>query len=133
MEHDGGVRRGYPAHWEADVVLRDGVPAHLRPIAPSDAEALQEFHTGQSERSVYLRFFAPMERLSPADLERFTHVDHRDRVAFVVVVPVEDRERIIAVGRFDRVAESSAEVAFTVADAHQGRGLGSVLLEHLAA
>jgi len=133
MAHDDGVRRGYPEHWEADVVLRDGVPAHLRPIAPSDADPLQEFHTGQSERSVYLRFFAPMERLSPGDLERFTHVDHRDRVAFVVVVPFEGRERIIAVGRFDRVGAASAEVAFTVADVHQGRGLGSVLLEHLAA
>lgn len=124
---------GYPAHWEADVVLRDGVPAHLRPIGPPDAEALQEFHTGQSERSVYLRFFAPMARLSEADLVRFTHVDHRDRVALVVVVPRDGREQIIAVGRFDRVSPTTAEVAFTVADAHQGRGLGSVLLEHLAA
>ncbi|NLF04239.1 MAG: GNAT family N-acetyltransferase [Actinomycetales bacterium] len=134
MAHDDGAPRRYPAHWEADVVLRDGVPAHLRPIAPSDADALQAFHVGQSERSVYLRFFAPMERLSPADLERFTHVDHRDRVALVVVAPGEGTvERIIAVGRFDRVGTSSAEVAFTVADAHQRRGLGSILLEHLAA
>ena len=104
---------GYPAHWEADVVLRDGVPAHLRPIGPPDAEALQEFHTGQSERSVYLRFFAPMARLSEADLVRFTHVDHRDRVALVVVVPRDGREQIIAVGRFDRVSPTTAEVAFT--------------------
>src|SRR5690554_6076090 len=129
MAHEPGC----PAHWEADVVLRDGVPAHLRPIGPPDAEALQEFHTGQSERSVYLRFFAPMARLSEADLVRFTHVDHRDRVALVVVVPRDGREQIIAVGRFDRVSPTTAEVAFTVADAHQGRGLGSVLLEHLAA
>ena len=125
-------RRGWPAHWEADVVLRDGVPAHLRPIGPSDADALQDFHTGQSERSVYLRFFAPKARLTPEDLERFTHVDYRDRVALVVVVPDDGREQIIAVGRFDRDGPTTAEVAFTVADAHQGRGLGSVLLEHLA-
>jgi len=133
MAHEEAGPLGYPAHWEADVVLRDGVPARLRPITPEDADALQEFHLGQSERSVYLRFFGPMERLSPADLERFTRVDHRDRVAFVVVTPSEGHERIIAVGRFDRVNHSSAEVAFHVADAHQGRGLGSVLLEHLAA
>ena len=91
MAPDGVERRGYPAHWEADVVLRDGVPAHVRPISPLDADALQAFHVGQSERSVYLRFFAPMERLSPADLERFTHVDHRDRVALVAVVPSVER------------------------------------------
>lgn len=132
MAHDE-ARRGYPAHWEADVVLRDGVPAHLRPIGPADAEALQELHTGQSERSVYLRFFAPMARLSESDLERFTRVDHRDRVALVVVVPRDGRDSIIAVGRFDRTGPTTAEVAFMVADAHHGRGLGSVLLEHLAA
>ena len=119
----------YPAHWEADIVLRDGSAAHLRPILPSDADALQAFHVAQSERSRYLRFFAPMPRLSPRDLERFTVVDHRDRVALVVL----RGEEIIAVGRYDRVSAEDAEVAFNVSDASQGTGLASVLLEHLAA
>ncbi|MBB5831602.1 bifunctional acetate--CoA ligase family protein/GNAT family N-acetyltransferase [Brachybacterium aquaticum] len=119
----------YPAHWEADIALRDGSAAHLRPILPSDADALQEFHQRQSEQSRYLRFFAPMPRLSERDLTRFTHVDHVDRVAFVVLVG----EDIVAVGRYDRVDPRSAEVAFNVADSRQGSGLGSVLLEHLAA
>jgi acyl-CoA synthetase (NDP forming)/RimJ/RimL family protein N-acetyltransferase len=119
----------YPAHWEADVVLADGGTAHLRPIAPADAEALQAFHLRQSPESTYLRFFAPMPRLSDADAHRFTHVDHVDRVALVATVA----DEIIGVGRYDRTAPRTAEVAFNVADAHQGRGLGSVLLEHLAA
>ena len=38
----------YPEHWEADVVLRDGGTAHLRPITPADADALQAFHVAQS-------------------------------------------------------------------------------------
>ena len=69
---------------------------------------------------------------------RFTHVDHRDRVAFVLTVA----NRMIAVGRFDRIPpeESTdksgglveAEVAFLVQDAHQGRGIAQLLLEHLA-
>src|SRR5690606_14471042 len=124
-EQDGPV---YPAHWEADIALRDGSAAHLRPILPEDAEALQEFHQRQSEHSRYLRFFAPMPRLSPRDLERFTHVDHDDRVAFVVLVGQE----IIAVGRYDRIDARSAEVAFNVSDHRQRTGLASVLLEHLA-
>lgn len=129
---------GYPAEWEADVVLRDGTTTHVRPIRPDDADALQAFHTGQSERSTYLRFFAPLERLPERDLVRFTHVDHRDRVALVAVEQVPDAdgsagERIIGVGRYDRVGPDVAEVAFNIADDHQGRGLGSVLLEHLAA
>ncbi|HEX7350308.1 GNAT family N-acetyltransferase, partial [Brachybacterium sp.] len=119
----------YPAHWEADIALRDGSAAHLRPILPTDAEALQDFHQRQSERSRYLRFFAAMPRLSPRDLARFTHVDHIDRVAFVVLAGAE----IIAVGRYDRISPDSAEVAFNVSDSRQGSGLASVLLEHLAA
>jgi acyl-CoA synthetase (NDP forming)/GNAT superfamily N-acetyltransferase len=113
--------------WEADVVLRDGGAAHIRPIRPADADALQAFHVAQSPRSTYLRFFAPMPRLSPRDLARFTTVDHHDRVALVVLVG----EAIIGVGRYDRVGDGVAEVAFNVSDAHQGRGVGSVLLEHL--
>jgi acyl-CoA synthetase (NDP forming)/RimJ/RimL family protein N-acetyltransferase len=127
----GGAQPGarYPAHWEADVVLVDGHTAHLRPIRPDDADGLQRFHVAQSPESVYLRFFAPMPRLSERDLYRFTHVDHVDRVAFVATVMGE----IVGVGRYDRVDAGTAEIAFNISDAHHGRGLGSVLLEHLAA
>ena len=119
----------YPGHWAADVVLRDGGTAHLRPITGDDADALQRFHLAQSPESIYLRFFAPMPRLSERDLERFTHVDHHDRVALVAEIG----DRIIGVGRYDRTGSDEAEVAFNVADSQQGRGLGSVLLEHLGA
>ena len=119
----------YPSQWEADVVLRDGGTAHLRPIRADDAENLQRFHLAQSPESVYLRFFAPMPRLSERDLHRFTNVDHVDRVAFVITVG----DEILGIGRYDRVENGSAEVAFNISDAHHGRGLGSVLLEHLAA
>jgi acyl-CoA synthetase (NDP forming)/RimJ/RimL family protein N-acetyltransferase len=119
----------YPAEWEADVVLRDGAAMHIRPIRPDDADALQRMHLAQSAQSVYFRFFAPMERLSDKDLHRFTHVDHHGRVALVLTEGPEIR----AVGRFDVVGHGEAEVAFYVADTEQGRGLGSVLLEHLAA
>lgn len=122
-------RAAYPADWEADVVLRDGAVASIRPIHPSDADALQEMHLAQSAESVYLRFFAPLPKLSDRDLKRFTHVDHCDRVALIA----QAGDKIIGVGRYDRVDVRSAEVAFNISDQHQGRGLGSVLLEHLAA
>jgi acyl-CoA synthetase (NDP forming)/RimJ/RimL family protein N-acetyltransferase len=119
----------YPAHWEADVVLRDGGVVHLRPIRPEDHDAVQAFHVAQSPESIYLRFFAPLPRLSDRDLERFTNVDHRDRVGLVATLG----DAIVGIGRYDRVDTSTAEVAFNISDAHQGRGVGSVLLEHLAA
>jgi len=117
-----------PKHWEADVLLRDGRTAHIRPIRPSDAELLVEFYSRVSEESKYYRFFAPMPNLSERDVARFTQVDHVDRVAFVVTLG----EQMIAVGRYDVVLDAEAEVAFLVEDQHQGRGVAQLLLEHLA-
>src|SRR5450631_267200 len=121
--------RDYPQHWEADVVLRDGGTAHLRPITPQDAEALQRMHLAQSPESTFMRFFVPMPRLTEALLRQFTHVDHTRQVAFVALIGGE----IVGVANYDRLDERQAEVAFNISDVHQGRGLGSSLLEHLAA
>ncbi|WP_346619090.1 bifunctional GNAT family N-acetyltransferase/acetate--CoA ligase family protein [Blastococcus montanus] len=119
-----------PPGWEADIVAADGGTVHLRPICPDDAEALNGLMDRSSDQTRYYRFFGPMKRLSDRDLHRFTHVDHDQRVAFVVLLG----DQIIGVGRYDRYpGTDDAEVAFLVEDAHQGRGLGSVLLEHLAA
>ncbi|TDE00103.1 GNAT family N-acetyltransferase [Jiangella asiatica] len=118
----------YPAHWEADVVLADGATAHLRPIAPADADRLVEFYARVSDQSKYYRFFAPYPTLTSRDVSHFTNVDHHDRVALILLVG----DDMIAVGRYERVNRTEAEVSFLVEDGHQGRGVGSVLLEHLA-
>ncbi|MBO0810766.1 MAG: GNAT family N-acetyltransferase [Microlunatus sp.] len=127
-----GTRRdlppGYPAGWEADVVLSDGGLARLRPIRPDDAQMMVDFYARVSDESKYLRFFAPYPRLSDRDIQRFTHVDYVDRVAFILTVAGE----MIGVGRYERLEDDRAEVAFLVEDAHQGRGVGQLLLEHLA-
>ena len=117
-----------PRHWEADVLLRDGRTAHIRPIQPEDRELLVDFYARVSDQSKYYRFFSPMPELSERDLDRFTQVDHRDRVALILTVA----GHMIAVGRYDTVRPGYAEVAFLVEDKHQGRGIGQLLLEHLA-
>ncbi|MCX6433505.1 MAG: GNAT family N-acetyltransferase, partial [Actinobacteria bacterium] len=120
---------GYPLEWEADVLLRDGHPVRLRPIGPADADRLRRFHSSLSAQTVYFRFFSAKPELSDADVEYFTHVDHVSRVALVVL----DHGEICGVGRFDALGDGSAEIAFLIRDDLQGLGLGSILLEHLAA
>ncbi|MDQ4037696.1 MAG: GNAT family N-acetyltransferase [Actinomycetota bacterium] len=125
-----GSNPAYPHHWEADVIAADGATVHLRPITAQDADGLLGLHARSSERTRYLRFFGPYPKVSDKDLYRFTNVDHHDRVALIILLG----EDLIAVGRYERLPDrDEAEVAFLVEDAHQGRGLGSVLLEHLAA
>lgn len=128
----------YPDHWEADVVLRDGGTARIGPITPDDAGRLVSFFEQVSDESKYYRFFAPYPRLSDRDVHRFTHHDYVDRVGLAATVGGE----FIATVRYDRIDDrgrpasapaDEAEVAFLVQDSHQGRGVASVLLEHIAA
>ncbi|NMO33889.1 GNAT family N-acetyltransferase [Streptomyces sp. GMY01] len=132
-------RHEYPAHWEADVVLRDGGTARIRPITAEDADRLVSFYEQVSDESKYYRFFAPYPRLSAKDVHRFTHHDFVDRVGLAATIGGE----FIATVRYDRIGAAGrpagagtsdeAEVAFLVQDAHQGRGVASALLEHIAA
>ncbi|AMW13367.1 acyl-CoA synthetase [Streptomyces qaidamensis] len=131
-------RHEYPAHWEADVVLRDGGTARIRPITVDDADRLVSFYEQVSDESKYYRFFAPYPRLSAKDVHRFTHHDFVDRVGLAATVGGE----FIATVRYDRIGPDGtpasapadeAEVAFLVQDAHQGRGVASALLEHIGA
>ena len=114
--------------WEADVLLKDGRVAQLRPVRTEDADQFIAFYSRVSDQSKYFRFFAPYPTLSERDVARFTTVDHDQRVAFVVLLLGE----IIGIGRYDATDGVEAEVAFLVEDAHQGRGVGQLLLEHLA-
>ncbi|MEV6759658.1 GNAT family N-acetyltransferase [Streptomyces sp. NPDC051105] len=131
-------RHEYPAHWEADVVLRDGGTARVRPITVDDADRLVSFYEQVSAESKYYRFFAPYPKLSAKDVHRFTHHDFVDRVGLAATIGGE----FIATVRYDRIGADGmpasapadeAEVAFLVQDAHQGRGVASALLEHIAA
>ncbi|MCB1266786.1 MAG: GNAT family N-acetyltransferase [Microthrixaceae bacterium] len=124
------MERAVPDSWEADVVLRDGHTVRMRSIRPDDAGLITRFHERQSPESIYFRFFSPRPRLSERELEHFTRVDHRDRVAFVALLD----DELVGVARYERYeGTDTAEVAFFVDDRHHGRGLATVMLEYLAA
>ena len=117
----------YPAEYEIDTALRDGGVVRFRPIKPDDSQKLHEFFHRLGPESRYFRFFRVKKDLSPEELEYFTNVSYDDRMAFVAV----HEGDIIGVGRYDRVEDDPqyAEVAFAVEDEHQGRGIGSQLLQ----
>lgn len=124
-----GTAPGYPVTVERDVRIRDGQVVHIRPIRPDDAAILVAFHASLSRESIYLRFFNFHPVLSEREVERFTHVDYVDRLALIVL----DGERLVAVGRYDRIAGTDeAEVAFVVEDQYQHEGIGTLLADELA-
>ena len=115
--------------WACDVLLRDGIPMHIRALRASDREGIVALHERSSAQTHYFRFFNAMPHLNEALLDKLTILDQHNRVAIVA----ENGEGICAVGRYDRTPGSVvAEVAFVVDDPNQGRGISTVLLEHLA-
>ena len=120
----------YPARYEADIVLRSGSTLRLRPIKPTDAAGLLDFYKRLSPESLYFRFFT-VPNADPQKAAYLARVDYENQFALVGETP----EGIIAVGRFyrDPKRPDCAEAAFTIADALQGQGIGTGLLERLAA
>jgi RimJ/RimL family protein N-acetyltransferase len=114
--------------------LPDGARVLIRPIRPDDKGMLADGLRRLSPQSAQRRFLTPKRSFSRAELRYLTEVDGLDHVALVAEYPSAPTRRLIVVGRFVKLQDDpqAAEVAVTVADEWQGRGLGSVLGKHLA-
>jgi RimJ/RimL family protein N-acetyltransferase len=121
-----------PAAKGRAVVLRDGSKVLIRQIRDTDAPLLADGFTRLSARSRQLRFLWSKPELSPAELRYLTDVDHHDHEALGALDHTDGRG--IGIARYIRDADDprSAEIAVTVVDAWQGRGLGTELLARLA-
>ncbi|MET9342905.1 GNAT family N-acetyltransferase [Nonomuraea sp. NPDC003804] len=110
-----------------DVLLRDGDIAHVRPLAPSDRQALHELVDRSSPRSAYLRFFSSGRTTAHAYMDTVTD-DGYDGHALVATL----RGRLVAVVECIPLTDGLADLAILIDDAAQGNGLGTLLLEHAA-
>ncbi len=114
---------------DADVLLSDGRVAVVRGVRPSDHEDLVALHDGASLASLRMRFFGVGRKAGHDYVEHLFDAEHPTVASLVVTV----RDRIVALGTAEPVSADTAEVAFLVDEDRHGQGLGSLLLEHLAA
>ena len=113
------------------LAVADGTVLHARPVHPDDKPLLADGFRRLSERTRYLRFLAPSDRLSGSQLAYLSEVDHRDHVAWGVL---DESGAAAGIARWVRYPadRAAADVALTVVDDHQRRGIGRVLLQVLA-
>ncbi|MEV4141594.1 GNAT family N-acetyltransferase [Dactylosporangium sp. NPDC049742] len=111
-----------------DCLTTDGRIVRLRTIRPQDAPALLALHQRLSPASRYLRFFSAGTALD-GEVRRLTRPSGPDHVHLLV----EERGSVLAAGSYERVDATRADFALVVDDDHHGEGLGTLLLEHLAA
>jgi acetyl coenzyme A synthetase (ADP forming)-like protein len=125
-----------PSGYAADALLRDGRSVHIRAIRPDDKEYLLAHFHGLGPDSVRFRFLGAKKELTEADLRYFTELDFVRHVGLVVTRRREQGDEFIGVGRYvccdNGGPGRAAEFALAVTDPWQGRGVGTLLLEHLA-
>ncbi|RIV28663.1 GNAT family N-acetyltransferase [Alicyclobacillaceae bacterium I2511] len=114
----------------ARVILRDGKIAELRVVhnGTEDAAILRQLFASASKDSLYLRFFHAVREVDAKVLEDMLAGDGENRLSLMCVWA----DRVLGVGNYTRTGEDVAEISFFVRDDVQGKGVGSLLLEHLA-
>lgn len=119
----------------ATLELRDGSRMLLRPIVPDDKQLIAEGFERLSPQSRYRRFFNPVGKLSPKQLSYLTEIDYHDHFAWGAIWLDDPALPGVGVARYVRMKDRPevAEAAVAVADDFQSKGLGTILLEGLAA
>lgn len=121
----------YPVHFVTEFILKNGIPAVIRPIRPEDEPMIDELFKSFSERSMSMRFFQRLIGLRHEQLVRYCQVDYDRAMAFVCAIQDGSRERIIGDVRLIKQPDLEiAEMAIMVGDPWQGQGVGKNLCNY---
>ncbi|HMC80167.1 MAG TPA: GNAT family N-acetyltransferase, partial [Acidimicrobiia bacterium] len=121
----------YPSHRVVDVALLDGSTVTVRPVLPEDAGEVMALFGRLSATSTANRFHG-MHRLTRREADYFTGVDYVKTFGLIAEHGLGTARHIVALASYIQTRPGIAECAFVVDDALQGRGLGTLMLEHLA-
>jgi GNAT superfamily N-acetyltransferase len=121
--------------YAVDTALRDGTPVHIRAIRPDDKGALVQLFNSLSPETRYYRFLGAKTCLTDDELAYLTELDFVRQAALVAELELDNEPTVVAVARYATYphdGEDRPEVALAVMDDQQSRGLGTLLLTHLA-
>jgi GNAT superfamily N-acetyltransferase/acyl CoA:acetate/3-ketoacid CoA transferase beta subunit len=128
---EGKIHVG-PQELRTSTVLDDGTQVDFRPIHPTDEPRIKDLFYALSQESVFSRWMSHLKRLPREEIHNYVYIDHRNRVAIVCTLPEVHGDEVIAVGGYYLDPRTNrAEVAFTVRDRWQNRGIGTFMLQYL--
>lgn len=122
----------YPEHLETAKRTRTGLAVQLRPVRITDEPLLKSFFYSLSDQSRYTRFMTVRREMPHETLQEYTVIDYSKEMVILAVVEREGQDHVIGLAEYYLDEENlAANVAFTVRDDEQNKGVGTELLQHL--
>lgn len=122
----------YPEELETTMITKDGAELLIRPTQPTDEEMLSDMFYDLSDQSIINRFFSMLKSMPHRKLQQFCCIDYEHEMTLVAVTKTGPRQKVVGIGSYYlNPATDRAEIAFLVADAFQGKGIGTFLMQDL--
>ena len=127
-----GEKGEYPEELETYRTTKTGTEILLRPIRITDESILKDFFYSLSDKSMYRRFMSPRKDMPHKQLQEFVVIDYTTEMVILASVKQGEKEIAVGLGQYAIAGETHmAEVAFTVLDDFQNKGIGTELLSYL--